>query len=157
MTERGRPTDYDPEYVRQVERLCDLGATDDEIAEFFGVSVRTIHRWKIDHPDFCHAMKIGKSAADDRVERSLYNMAQGYAYVEQVVVKVRDSEGGESVEVVDVQKFQPADKTAAIFWAKNRRRKQWSETMNVNVRFEDMTDEQIEAELNRIANKGKGG
>lgn len=34
----GRPTEFKPEYVEQVKKLCLLGATDDEIADFFGVT-----------------------------------------------------------------------------------------------------------------------
>jgi hypothetical protein len=32
---RGRPTSFKPEYVAQAEKLCALGATDQEIADFF--------------------------------------------------------------------------------------------------------------------------
>ena len=41
------------------------------LAAFFEVSTRTIHRWKHEHPEFCHALKVGKEDADARVERSL--------------------------------------------------------------------------------------
>ena len=46
----GRPTLFKPEYVEQAEKLAVLGATDEEIGDFFGVSARTIYRWKLDHP-----------------------------------------------------------------------------------------------------------
>lgn len=42
----GRPPTYKPEYAKQAAKLCELGATDLDIAEFFGVSVRTVYRWK---------------------------------------------------------------------------------------------------------------
>jgi hypothetical protein len=35
---RGRPTAYKPAYAKQAEKLCALGATDKEIADFFGRS-----------------------------------------------------------------------------------------------------------------------
>lgn len=53
----GRPTDYQPDYAALTEKLCLLGATDSDIADFFGVSVRTIYRWKIEHEEFCHPIK----------------------------------------------------------------------------------------------------
>ena len=49
----GRPSLYDPDYARQAKKLAELGATDQEIADFFEVDVRTIYRWKHDHDEFC--------------------------------------------------------------------------------------------------------
>jgi hypothetical protein len=121
----GRPSDFDEAYVKQVEKLCHLGATDEEIAEFFGVSTRTIYRWKLDHDEFCQAIKLGKEAADNRVERSLYQKATGYFFTEQQAFKLKIDQYKEEVEVVDVEKFQPADTTAQIFWLKNRRKDDW--------------------------------
>ena len=74
----GRPTDYCDDYARQVVKLSELGATDQEIADFFDVHVSTIHRWKHVHPEFCDTLKIGKEVADNRVERSLYQREIGY-------------------------------------------------------------------------------
>lgn len=121
----GRPTEYQPEYAVQAEKLCLLGATDSEIAEFFNVSVRTIHRWKLEHEEFCHSIKSGKEKADERVERSLYQKATGYDYTEEQAIKIKVEQHKEEVEVVQVNKHAPADTTAAIFWLKNRRKDQW--------------------------------
>jgi hypothetical protein len=52
-----------------------MGATVDEIAEFVKVDRATIHRWMLVHPEFCDAMRIGREAADARVERTLYEKA----------------------------------------------------------------------------------
>jgi hypothetical protein len=43
----GRPSDFLPEYPDQSAKLCRLGATDAEIADFFGKDERTVNRWKI--------------------------------------------------------------------------------------------------------------
>ena len=42
----GRPTDYKPEYAEQAAKLCALGATDNDLADFFGVSEQTIYTWR---------------------------------------------------------------------------------------------------------------
>lgn len=123
--EFGRPTDYEPEFAEQAEKLCLLGATDDELADFFKVSVRTIYRWKHTHDDFCQAIKSGKATSDERVERSLYQKATGYNYTEQQAIKIKLEQHQEEVQVVDVQRHAPADTTAAIFWLKNRRKEDW--------------------------------
>ena len=117
----GRPPAYKPEFVDQVAKLCALGATDEEIAEFFGVAVRTIYRWKVDHEDFCQAIKVGKDPADDRVERSLYQKATGFYVTEEQAFKVKTGRDTEKVEVVKVERYVPPDTSAEIFWLKNRR------------------------------------
>lgn len=127
MAERGRPTDFDPEMIAQAEKLCALGATDDEMADFFGVHRSTLYRWKLDHPDFCDAIKTAKEAADERVERSLYQKATGYTVTEQQAVKIKTGKDSEAVETVEVERHVPADTTAAIFWLKNRRKDQWKD------------------------------
>lgn len=118
----GRPTDYKPEYVQQAEKLCNLGATDEEIADFFDVDVRTVYRWKNAHPEFCQALNIGKDVADARVERSLFQRAVGYR---QDAVKIfMPASASEPVYAPYVENIAP-DTTAAIFWLKNRKRDEW--------------------------------
>jgi hypothetical protein len=110
-----------PEYIGQAAKLCQMGATDYEIADFFGVSVRTLHRWKHESEEFCHSIKSAKGPADDRVERSLYERATGFNYVEKQAIKVKVEKDKEKVVTVEVERFMPPDTTAAIFWLKNRR------------------------------------
>jgi len=136
----GRPTAYKPEYNEQGLKLCELGATDAEIASFFDVSVRTIHRWKLDHPEFCHSLNIGKQAADARVERSLYQKATGYDYVEEQAFKVKVAQYEEEVRVVEVARHMPADTTSAIFWLKNRRRDEWRDKIDHEMTGKDGKD-----------------
>jgi hypothetical protein len=127
----GRPTAYDPAYAKQAAKLCDFGATDDELADFFDVHRATIYRWKHEHPEFCDAVKTGKDVADERVERSLYQKATGYNVTEEQAVKLKVDKYKEEVEVVQVEKHVPADTTAAIFWLKNRRKDDWRDRKEV--------------------------
>lgn len=120
-----RPSKFKPEYVKQAEALSRLGLTDIEMAEVFGVSVRTLHRWKVESEEFCHSLKAGKDHADERVARALFMRATGYEYVEQQAIKTKVGQHEEKVEVVEVERHAPADTTAAIFWLKNRRPEQW--------------------------------
>lgn len=117
-----RPTKFRPEFVAQAAKLCVLGATDQEIADFFGVEVRTIYRWKADNDEFCQSLKAGKAVADERVERSLFQKAVGY---EQDEVKIfMPANAGGPVYAPFRAKIAP-DTTAAIFWLKNRRPDLW--------------------------------
>lgn len=116
----GRPSEYEDDYAEQAKKLCALGATDVDMADFFGVSLRTINNWKVRYPEFLHALKEGKDAADDRVERSLYHRAVGYTFD---AVKIMSYEG--SVIEAPYREHVPPDTTAAIFWLKNRRPSDW--------------------------------
>lgn len=121
-----RPTKFKQEFVAQAEKLCRLGATDIEIADFFEVDVRTIHRWKADNEAFCHSLKSGKAESDDRVERSLFARATGYEH-DEVDIRVV---GGEIVQT-PIRKYYPPDTTAGIFWLKNRRSDTWRDKQEV--------------------------
>lgn len=121
MAETGRPTEYKKEFAEQAKKLCEIGATDSEIADFFDVDVRTVYRWKHSFPEFCQSIKAGKEVCDERVERSLYQKAVGFRYKEQQAIKIRKDQFVEDVEIVDVEKTAPPDTPAAIFWLKNRR------------------------------------
>jgi hypothetical protein len=70
-----RPSSFQPEFCQKAAELCARGATDAELAEYFEVSTRTIYRWQSEFPEFCQALKLGKTEADERVERSLYHKA----------------------------------------------------------------------------------
>lgn len=57
---RGRKSEYREEYAEQALKLCLLGATDKEIAEFFSVSEQTLNSWKKKFPQFLESLKKGK-------------------------------------------------------------------------------------------------
>ncbi len=116
----GRPTSFKPEYIAQAEKLCLLGATDIEIADFFEVDVRTLYRWKGAYVEFCQALKAGKEVSDNRVERSLFSRANGYEH-DEVDIRVVN---GQIIQT-PIRKFYPPDTTAAIFWLKNRKPADW--------------------------------
>lgn len=118
----GRPSEYRDEYAEQARKLCELGATDQEIADFFEIDVRTVYRWKHDHDQFCQSLKAGKEIADERVERSLYQRAIGY---EQDEVKIFMPGGADKPVYAPFRAKVAPDVTAGIFWLKNRRSAEW--------------------------------
>ena len=115
-----RPTKYRPEFAEQAVKLCRLGATDDELADFFGVTTRSINNWKRDHPGFFQSLKAGKILADAEVADKLFKRATGYEHAD---VHVSNYQG--VITLTPVTKVYPADTTAAIFWLKNRQPKMW--------------------------------
>lgn len=125
----GRPTEYKPEYDEQVVKLCRLGATDKEVADFFNVTEQTINNWKSAFPTFFESIKKGKVLADAEVADKLFKRATGYSHN---AVKIFPS-GGEAEDeqgnkikgplIVPYVEHYPPDTIAAIFWLKNRRGK----------------------------------
>lgn len=141
---KGRPSDYQAAYAKQAEKLCSLGATDTEIADFFEVDVRTVYRWKHTHPDFCQALNAGKTSADERVTHSLYQRAVGY---EQEAVKIFMPAGADEPVYAPYREKIAGDTTAAIFWLKNRRPDLWRDKHELEhtgrVALSAMTDDQL--------------
>jgi len=115
-----RPTSYKPEYAEQGRKLCLLGATDDDLAEFFGVSQKTINTWKKQFPEFLQSLKSGKGVADAEVASSLYKRATGYEFDE---IEIRGTD--EKKTIRKTKKHIAPDTVAAIFWLKNRQKGKW--------------------------------
>ena len=122
MMATGRPTKYKPEYAKIAKKMCDLGATDNDIVDALGIARSTFYKWRHDYPLFSDSLKVGKVKADERVEASLYRKAVGYDYE---TVKVFNNQG--EALIVPYTEIQHPDTTAAIFWLKNRKPEEWRE------------------------------
>lgn len=147
----GRKSSYKEEYANQALKLCLLGATDKELAEFFSVSEQTLNKWKKDFPEFLESLKKGKSIADANVASKLYNRAIGYDYEEKhyETKQPKKDVPPELIEAKRIKKHVPADTTAAIFWLKNRQPEKWRDrkevdaNVNLSDELESMTEEQL--------------
>lgn len=115
-----RPTKYKPEFNDQAKKLCLLGATDDDLANFFGVTDTTIKTWKKKHKGFLASLKEAKIEADAKVVRSLYQRATGYDHID---THFSNYEG--EVTATEYMKHFIPDVTACIFWLKNRQPDKW--------------------------------
>ena len=146
-----RPSKYKPEFADQARKLCELGATDAQLADFFSVAVSTVSLWKVQHPEFSEALKLAKETADRLVEQSLYRRATGYECDETDIRVI----GGEVVQT-QLRKIYPPDTTAAIFWLKNRRPEQWRDVRDVNLTQKKSVQDFTDDELANIA-AGSGG
>jgi hypothetical protein len=60
--------------LEQLEKLCALQCTDEELAAYFGVSPRTIERRK-GHPAFAEAIERGKARGRVSLRRNLWGLA----------------------------------------------------------------------------------
>lgn len=112
---------YRDEYAAQAVKLVRLGATNAELADFFGVTIDAVKYWAASREEFCAALKNGRDAFTDRIERSLAQRAVGYTFDS---VKIFCNKDGDVVEV-PFREHVPPDVTACIFWLKNRRPEDW--------------------------------
>ncbi|OXJ16327.1 hypothetical protein [Burkholderia sp. HI2500] len=94
------PTKFKPEFVELARNYCLLGATDVELARFFGTTDRTIRTWKQQHPEFAEALEQAKEVADAQVVGALYTNALA------------------------------GNVTAQIFWLKNRQPGKWRDKVD---------------------------
>lgn len=129
-----RGTDYKKEYNKQAFKLCLLGATDADLANFFDVTETTINNWKIKFPSFFESIKKGKAEADATIAESLYHRAKGYEHDDEEikVVPVGNNQGSEVVRV-KIRKKYPPDPTSMIFWLKNRDKKNWRDKVETDI------------------------
>lgn len=124
----GAPTKYDEKFIPIARKMCELGATDADIADALDVHLATIYRWKALYPEFCDAIKMGKEIPDDNVEMSLYRKAVGY-HID--TVKVFNNQG--EALIVPVKEYYPPDTGAIVFYLKNRRPEKWRDKQSDEV------------------------
>jgi hypothetical protein len=118
----GRPTLYQERYAEEGRKLCELGATDAQMADFWGVHENTINNWKRAHPEFAQEIRLGKMCADALVAEAAYSRAIGYSHP---AVKILLHQG--KPVVVDYTKYYPPDTRACIFWLTNRQPELWKD------------------------------
>jgi hypothetical protein len=142
---RGRPSLYREEFDEQARKLCLLGATDKEMADFWGVSVQTYYDWQKAHPEFLESIMRGKIVADAEVAAKLYERACGY--VVNATKLYRQDDG--SVLQVPYRIEHPPDTQAASLWLRNRQPHRWRDKHEVDVANagESLLDGMTEDEL----------
>lgn len=126
--QRGAPSKYRKEYAEQARKFCLLeGATDQELATAFDVSLRTIDNWKRQYPDFLQGVQEGKKIADANVAEGFYKRAVGIEFTEVT----RELIGDKLTVTKEVTKLIPPDAGAALNWLKNRAQDKWRDKVEV--------------------------
>ena len=128
----GRPTDYRPEFAEQAFKLCLLGATDNQLADFFETSEKTINTWKQKHPEFLQSLQKGKLEADAGVAHSLYKRATG-----MTIDDTHFSSYEGVVTATEYKKELAPDVAAAFIWLKNRQPALWRDRHEVQLEAGD--------------------
>jgi hypothetical protein len=139
MNHPGRPTLYKPEYPALARRFCQLGGTNEDLADLFQVARSTIDEWIKVHREFADAVRQGRDEIDLVVTDKLLTRIMGYTHEGKRYVLYK----GEEKELRHVVHYPP-DVQACIFWLRNRRRKQWLERArpepDPGLTFEDLDE-----------------
>jgi hypothetical protein len=150
LPEDRAPVLYTRSYADEARGLCARGAGEADLAAHFRTDIWTIKLWKVTHPEFLSAVKLGMEAANERGKMAVYERMIGYTYdaVKPMVV------AGELV-MVPVMEHVPPDMVAAKFWLTNNDSKHWKDRVEQTVHHADL-EEMSDDELIRIA-RGRSG
>jgi hypothetical protein len=151
---RGRPSGFTAAHCEQAFRLALLGATDEEMADFWGITTQTLNVWKKSAPGFLAALMRGKLDADANVANKLYQRAIGYSHK---AVKIFNDQG--TPLIVPYTEHYPPDTNAATTWLALRQRGRWSPpkqeplTVNLNVALQGASEEDLRAKLAELTQR----
>lgn len=133
----GDKVKFKNDFCRQVYYLCRLGARNQDIADFFKVSLRTIEEWSegrtVIAKDFQESVLEGRWISDMKVAETLGKRAMGYDYVETEIAEHVTRNGGIVETTKITHKHMPPDTVAIIFWLKNRRRDLWADVNRTEI------------------------
>lgn len=103
---------YDPDYhPKNYTKLAELGMSDYQIAEFFGVSRPTMaHDWVNRYKEFAKAFREGTMNLEQRLKSALVRKAIGFEYEE----KKTTLENGIETKVEITEKVSLPDANAAL-------------------------------------------
>jgi hypothetical protein len=114
---QGRKTTYRPEYAKRAYRMCLLGATDQQLADYFEVSPSCIVGWKKKFEDFRAALRRGREEADAKVAEAVFKRAVGYRHRAKKIFYNRVED--KIVEAEYIEQYPP-DTPAGELWLNQR-------------------------------------
>lgn len=120
-----------------IEGLYREGWTLAAIANFLGISERTLCNYKNQYPELAEALKRGNDDAVYAVENALLRSALGYTYEEEELLK--------NGVVATVQKYAKPNVNAQIFFLKNRAKNRWR----------DKVDHEVDANIAQVVFTGE--
>ena len=119
---------YNEDKVKEAYELSAMfGATEKQLAIYWGVSLPTIALWKNTHEDFALALQQGKLKADIEVAKALYRNAVGFEYEEEVAFNNK----GVILKTM-LRKQRLPDAWSEVKWL-GLRQELWRETSRVEV------------------------
>jgi hypothetical protein len=154
---RASKSAYHPGFDRRATDYAMLGASNEELAQLFGVSVSAIQKWLVERPSFARAVRKGRVEADAKVARSMYRAAVGYKHGE---TRVRRDQKGQIIEKTEIRKEQAPNVNAGVLWLTNRAGSKWRDRKVadavVTMDLGDLVREALERRQERAATTIEG-
>ena len=91
-----------------VRRLSARGFTESDLAEVMNISLETLEEWKSAHGELVEALRRGREEANCAVEASLIQLASGFEYQEEVILR--------SGKKVTLTRYQPPDASVIKYY-----------------------------------------
>jgi hypothetical protein len=114
----GRPSKYNPAFVKIAERAFNSGMTEQEVAVLFDISTATFQNWKRQYPALLEVCNTKDEIGIKRAENSLYSIANGWISEREIVDK-------KTGEVKIERRRLPPELQAISFYLGNRAHHKW--------------------------------
>lgn len=104
-----------------LEQICEwarYGMSDKQIAKNIGITTVTLYDWKKKFPAFAEAVSKAKSELKIELEKSMFDLAIGKTYVEEIKT-ILDPNSGTVIRVEKTRKQIPPSANLQQFLAKN--------------------------------------
>lgn len=118
----GRPSKYDTEvkpHLEEIKKAVASGATNEEIAEAFGIAISTLQKYKAEKPELKEAFARGRKKIVFEIKGALLKKALGFEYEEEKRVGRKDKDGENIVLIEKYKKYSVPSETAAAMLLRN--------------------------------------
>lgn len=119
-----------------VQSMCRKGWTNDEIADYIGISLSTFYKWQAEHVEFSEALKEPKEYCIARVENALLTRALGIEkkiHESETVTVEKDGKKVTTTTEKNSLCYYPPDTRAGIFYLTNRAGSDWKKQQQTEV------------------------
>jgi hypothetical protein len=96
------------------------GLCEGQIIKNLAISKTTFEKYKKEQSALVELLKKGTENQVEEVENSLYKNATGFYYYVTESIKLKNPDGSERVETVEVKKFKSPETAAICFFLKNK-------------------------------------
>ncbi len=112
-------------YIDHIAKWRATGASNKQIADKLGISLSSLKNYKKEYAELDNALSYGKSNLNLDIAKTVADMALGYTYETEELVRVK-KDGKYKTVAVKVQKYVPPNLEAAKYFLKNRT-KNWND------------------------------
>lgn len=118
----GRPSRYDTDvkpHLDEIREAVKAGATNEEIADAFGLSVSSIYEYKKKYKEFSKAFARGRKRVVFEIKAALLKKALGFEYEEEKRVGRKDKDGENIILVEKYKRYSAPSEQAAAMLLRN--------------------------------------